>query len=252
MNIVKIGATTLGTDQPKIAVPIIGTTETEIISAAKKIVLAKPDLVEWRIDYFSQVTDNAMLSEIGNKLKDILEGLPLLVTFRTKSEGGNLSLAENQYIQLCKQVCEGDYADAVDVELNHDSEQIERLVDYIHQNKKVVIMSNHDFKSTPDETEIIIRLTAMQNIGADVLKIAVMPNSAADVLTLMTATSKASTSLQQPIVSMAMGDLGKVTRISGQLIGSSMTFATVGEVSAPGQMGVENVRLAMQLLQNFN
>ena len=40
---------------------------------------------------------------------------------------------------------------------------------------------------------------------------------------------------------MAMGDLGKVTRVSGELFGSCLTFASVGRASAPGQIAVDEL-----------
>ena len=78
-------------------------------------------------------------------------------------------------------------------------------------------MSNHHFHETPDEADIVARLTSMAEFGADVPKIAVMPTSVDDVLTLLTATHEANEKLDQPIITMSMGDLGKVSRLSGQV-----------------------------------
>src|SRR5438105_2971047 len=84
---------------------------------------------------------------------------------------------------------------------------------------------------------------------ADVAKIAVMPQSMDDVLALLAATSRASRSLVIPLVSMAMGPLGAVTRANGWLFGSAMTFAVGASSSAPGQMPIEDVRNAVAIMK---
>ena len=44
-----------------------------------------------------------------------------------------------------------------------------------------------------------------------------------------------------PIITMAMGELGAVTRTAGALFGNAMTFASAGKASAPGQIDVHAV-----------
>jgi 3-dehydroquinate dehydratase-1 len=89
----------------------------------------------------------------------------------------------------------------------------------------------------------------MQSLGADVAKIAVMPQTRDDVLELMAATLQASRSCAIPLVSMAMGALGAVTRTSGWLFGSAMTFAVGASSSAPGQTPIGDVRAAVEVLK---
>ena len=36
-----------------------------------------------------------------------------------------------------------------------------------------------------------------------------------------------------------MGDLGKVTRVGGELIGSVLSFGSLNQASAPGQIPIE-------------
>ncbi len=104
-------------------------------------------------------------------------------------------------------------------------------------------MSNHDFDKTPAEDDIVGRLTSMVEYGADVAKMAVMPNSVQDVITLLEATHRASLSLSKPIITMSMGDLGKVSRIAGEVFGSSLSFGTVGAASAPGQVALDHLKV---------
>ncbi|GAY72228.1 type I 3-dehydroquinate dehydratase [Lentilactobacillus kosonis] len=248
-NPIKIKNITLGEGRPKVAVPITGKTETDILEQSQTIVAKHPDIVEWRIDFFKEVTDVKRLQSVGEKLVRILNGIALLVTFRTRTEGGELPLTDERYFDICLELAKSKFADAVDVEMFHDPQAVMAVVTEIHQHDKIVVMSNHDFEQTPVEAEIISRLATMQKLGADVLKIAVMPTNVDDVLTLLAATDHAQAALNQPIVTMAMGDLGKISRISGELFGSALSFTTVGEASAPGQMSIDEVRKSLNDLR---
>ena len=88
-----------------------------------------------------------------------------------------------------------------------------------------------------------------QALGADIAKVAVMPRAMDDVLTLLQATLQASRTLEIPVVSMAMGGLGTLTRVCGWAFGSAMTFAVGDGISAPGQMPIEDVEAALAVLR---
>ena len=93
------------------------------------------------------------------------------------------------------------------------------------------------------------RLRAMAEAGADAAKLAVMPRSAHDVARLLGVTARASEELDVPVVTMSMGTLGAVSRVSGAVFGSALTFATAGGASsAPGQLPIGEVRRCMALL----
>ena len=70
-------------------------------------------------------------------------------------------------------------------------------------------MSNHDFHKTPAQEDIIYRLRRMQDLGADLPKIAVMPQSPQDVLTLLAATlTMKEKYATRPLITMSMGKSG--------------------------------------------
>ena len=54
------------------------------------------------------------------------------------------------------------------------------------------------------------------------------------------------TSPETPIITMSMGALGAVSRLSGEAIGSAMTFANPGKASAPGQVSLEVVKMCIR------
>lgn len=249
MAVVKLRQVELGRGRPKIAVPITGKTTAEILNAVDPIKQAQPDVVEWRIDFFEGVTDREQLQATGQKLRAALGAIALLTTFRTKGEGGELPLSDEQYFTVCANVLAGQFTDGLDVERYHDVSKVKALVNKAHAENVVVIMSNHDFDKTPAQAEIVTRLKSMVACGADVAKMAVMPQSVDDVLTLLSATNEARTTLNQPVITMSMGDLGKVSRLAGEVFGSCLSFATVGAASAPGQIALAHLRPELEDLK---
>ena len=250
MATVKIRNIVLGEGLPKIAVPNVGENEDEILASAKEIAAAKPDLMEWRIDYYTDgIKDNDQLISTAKKLREVVGELPILVTFRTKNEGGVLGLSEGGYLDLVETVIENRLGDAVDIELFHDEKRVQELVSGAHRYNVVVIMSNHDFEKVPAKDVIEFRLKKMAEMGADVPKLACMPHSAGDVLTLLEATNEVNNEIPNPLITMAMGDIGKVTRVAGQTFGSSLSFGAVGKTSAPGQLSIDDLRNAEKYLE---
>ena len=70
-----------------------------------------------------------------------------------------------------------------------------------------------------------------------------MPKSRKDVLTLLAATEEmASCYADRPIITMSMSGLGQHQRISCEVFGSCLTFGSVKEASAPGQIEVGKLK----------
>ena len=75
-----------------------------------------------------------------------------------------------------------------------------------------------------------------------------MPKSSGDVLALLRATEMMKALTEKPVITMSMGRLGMISRMSGEIFGSVMTFGTVGNSSAPGQIPLEELRMALKVL----
>ena len=54
----------------------------------------------------------------------------------------------------------------------------------------------------------------------------------------------------RPVISMSMGWLGSISRISGEFFGSSLTFGAAKHASAPGQLSVNDVNYILKVLHN--
>ena len=137
----------------------------------------------------------------------------------------------------------------VDLELFSSEADIIGLIAEAKEKNVKVVLSSHDFFRTPAKEEIIARLLKMQQLGADITKIAVMPQSEEDVLTLLAATLEMKKKqADRPCITMSMGKLGAISRLAGELFGSCLTFAAAKDVSAPGQVSVRDVRSILEIL----
>jgi 3-dehydroquinate dehydratase-1 len=244
-----IRGTILGADVPKICVPLTGRDADALRADAAAVAEVAPDIVELRIDHLDSVEEPSAVAEALAVVRSVLPDAPLLFTFRTRGEGGAHDLRPDAYEALLLAAIASGRIDAVDVELFTERERLVRIVDAAHAAGVPVVMSSHDFVATPDREELVARLTAQQDLGADVVKIAVMPHDPADVLTLLEATvAYTSTVGARPAITMAMGGLGVVSRLAGETFGSCLTFGSVGRASAPGQIDARALRDVLGLV----
>ncbi|MGC6768242.1 type I 3-dehydroquinate dehydratase [Enterococcus sp. LJL128] len=249
MQTVKVGNVVIGEGTPKIIVPLVGKTKEEIIHEAKQVAALDCDIVEWRIDFYEEVTEAGKAAQLSKEVHSLLNK-PLLITFRTKKEGGELELPEADYFTIYTNILEQGQADLLDVELFMPEREVENIIDKAHKQGVRVVMCNHDFDATPEKAEIVKRLRAMQDKGADICKIAVMPQTSADVLTLLAATEEMKRLYSdRPLITMSMGALGMVSRVSGQVFGSDATFGAAAKASAPGQVPVNQLAATLEVLK---
>lgn len=232
----------IGEGRPKVVIPIVEMTESKILERAFEFSRLRVDCVEWRVDWFEQFMDAHSVMFCLQKLRVALKDKLLLVTFRTKEEGGEVSLTHKEYLDFINTVIDTDCADLIDIEFFTAGDDIRELIDNAHSSGVVVICSSHDFQKTPDKNELVSRMVKMQQIGADLPKVAVMPHDSTDVLTLLAATIETKNKyFATPIITISMGKLGVASRLCGEVFGSAMTFASAGDSSAPGQIGLDIV-----------
>ncbi|MDO4305409.1 MAG: type I 3-dehydroquinate dehydratase [Eubacteriales bacterium] len=243
----------IGSGLPKVCVPLTSQTREELGREAAAAKAAGADLVEWRADFYENLTDAQMTLEVLKELSDILGQIPLLFTIRTKEEGGSCQISTRDYVNLNIAAAQSQKADFVDVEVFGEEEEKKALITEIQSAGAKVIASSHDFEKTDDQETLLKRFQDMDATGADILKIAVMPNEFEDVAAIMQATSRMSREFtEKPLISMAMGSLGSISRIAGENFGSSVTFAAVGAASAPGQFPIRELRMMMDALHEKN
>lgn len=250
-----LGGVVLGEGRTKVIVPVTAETFDEIKEQIASIAKLGGqtasgagngvDVVEWRMDFLAPSIDVLSALETLAGFTD----LPVLATFRTADEGGK-AIEASAYRDLLLAVARSGKVSAIDVEAFRDESTVREVIDGAHEAGVAVLASYHDFHATPASEEIISRFEAMDAAGADVLKLACMPASVDDLLVLLNATHRASRTFDRPLITVAMGPIGVLSRIAGGVFGSCATFAAVGRGSAPGQVPVSDLRPALDLLDS--
>lgn len=237
MTVLEIKGVRIGEGRPKTIVSLMGEDEAGLLSTAARAVAAGAELLEWRADFFEAARDAKALVKTCGTLAAALPRTPLIVTLRTKGQGGKLELSEEAYVALLQAVIASGAPDLVDIELGLGDDVVRSLVALAHDHGVRAIVSYHDFKGTPETEWMRDCLVHMaRDLGADIPKMAVMPGCTQDPRRLMQATAQAKEQVDAPLLTMAMGVAGQHTRLSGEVFGSALTFCALGQASAPGQV----------------
>lgn len=248
MNEITVRDLVLGDGVPKICVPVVAHTAAELDAALNAIEPQTCDLVEFRADFYFEEDIPALL-----KIRERMGNRPIIYTIRTKEEGGEIEIAEDEY--EARNLAAAPYIDMADIQLGrlHMKLQNEtlhsRIIPKLQEKGVRVICSWHDFAKTPDAAVLIRKITTMQEEGCDISKIAVMPRDRADVAELIFASLEMrDTYADRPFITMSMGNLGKITRAAGSFTGSCITFGMAGKGSAPGQIPAAELSQMLKIL----
>jgi len=235
---------------PVICTPLVGRTRDKVMAELQVVLAKKPDVLEWRVDYFDDIGKTDEVVSLAKSIKQAAGETPLLFTRRSSVEGGEkIALSEDQVIALYAALCNSKSVDMVDFEMSNDPAHIRQVREVSKANDIKLVLSFHNFSYTPGLEALNQRFLQADQLGADVAKVAVMPRDLEDVLTLLTATLQASKKLKIPLISMSMGPYGSLTRLFGWTFGSALTFAVGASSSAPGQVPIEDLNTVLRILQ---
>jgi 3-dehydroquinate dehydratase-1 len=235
---------------PLICTPLVGRTPNQLLAELAIVLPKKPDVLEWRVDYFEAISDTEAVIDAAVAIKKEAGQIPLLFTRRSTIEGGEkITLSEDQVIAMYAAVCESKTIDLIDYEMANDTRNIAQVRAAAKANGVKLVLSFHNFSYTPGLETLVGKFLTAEQLGADVAKVAVMPRDLDDVLTLLAATRQASKKLRIPLISMSMGPYGSLTRLFGWAFGSALTFAVGASSSAPGQVPIEELNTVLAILQ---
>lgn len=232
---------TFGEGRPVVCVPVVKKEKEEIIAKIIELAEKGTQMIEWRADAFVDVEKPQLVSEVLSAVKGYLDHTVFLFTFRTKKQGGIRELEESKILYLNELAAKSGVIDMLDLEF-FEATKPEKAIRRFQKFGVKVIASHHDFEETPDERILHILMDQMEAGGADVAKLAVMPKDYSDVVRMIKLTNDTCERYPDlPLITMAMGPMGVLTRLSGEAFGSCVTFGADGESSAPGQMQKEKL-----------
>lgn len=192
-----------------------------------------PDLFELRLDCLRPIT-----SQLEKEIPRLRA--PLIITARDPREGGMGSLSlENRRELLLRFLPHAKY---VDVELR-SARAFQPLLGQARKQNVCVILSFHNFKSTPSPRSLYARARAAKAMGADIFKVATRTDTPIALARLVGfITSK---HLKVPISAMGIGKLGALSRLLLVRCGSILNYASFGPPTVEGQLPIELLRSAL-------
>jgi len=166
---------------------------------------------------------------------------PLLFTNRAKWEGGHFPGDEKARVSLLIEAAQHGAA-YVDIELRTE-ERLRRELIEAAPPQTGVIVSWHDFSTTPGATELSEIVSRMHGSGAAIGKLVTTPHCFQDVLRVLNLQAEAAT-LGLPLIAFCMGEIGMISRVATLNLGGFMTYAapTGGQATAPGQLPAATLR----------
>lgn len=235
----------IGHGIPKVFVPIVGESSGDIAAAAKRLKDMPLDGVEWRGDFYEDIHNTDDLLKVLGELRGILGDIPLIFTCRTAKEGGMAEISDEEYALLNRAAANSGYADGIDIEVLSHGEGMAALVKGIQQAGCKVIGSRHmGYTPSADEMEEIFK--AIAAYGADIVKLAVQAKQAAHAAELLTAAARAKKQGIGPLIPIAMGEQGMISRIAGEIFGADAAFGAVGKGSAQGQLSLDAMKVLLK------
>jgi len=225
-----------GGPTPLICSPLVAPTPERLAAEAAAVLAKRPDVIEWRVDFFGKIAETAAVLVSGRALRAAAGDAPIIFTCRAAHEGGQaIPLDADGVARLYDAVGAAGIVDFIDFELSNPAPLVRDVRERTRASGTRLILSYHNFGYTPGRDLLVERFLEADRLGADVAKVATMPRDRFDVLTLFEATATADAKARIPLISMAMGPLGVTTRMVGGVFGSSLSFAVGEGASAPGQ-----------------
>ena len=194
-------------------------------------------IIEWcadRMDNAANYTKKSFLAD-ALEIKKLCGRKPLSIDFKAYEEGAEAVKKANQIMEWAL-----DAADMID--LDADNPELDRLVKMAKRKRVKTEISHHEFVRMPDRNEIAEMFLRMEKTGGDILKVACFAVEEADTYSLLEgAAAYSQLRGAKPIVAIAMGAEGQVSRICAGDFGSVISYGCGSEPTAPGQFNTRQL-----------
>ena len=220
-----------------------------------------PEFVELRFDYIEDIRQITPLF-VKNLLELIGSQTQTIFTFRDFSEGGQIELGNVERLKIIKLLIEA-HPQFYDIEMNNDRETLRSVIKLARENDVKLIYSFHDFEKTPSYDEgvrciekfkdelvnnYMVDFLSIKNI---IFKIIFTAQTFEDNLVPLKICNILSEKDKiKNVISFCMGELGIFSRVVCLKAGSFLTYASLEEKTAPGQINIRNMREFLQLLSD--
>ncbi|MHA1131506.1 MAG: type I 3-dehydroquinate dehydratase [Candidatus Helarchaeota archaeon] len=200
-------------------------------------------LVEIRLDYF-EAPNAADVIKLVQKIPS-----KVILTVRKPGEGGKYPFVETDRIKLI-QKCITANPHAIDLEFSIDDETLTSLITLARQQQVKVILSHHNFESTPPVEAMKTLILNAAAKKAHYIKIIGTATCVEDNLKMLSLPQIAAENKIQ-IIAFSMGLKGIISRILSPIFGAAFTFASLDEPTAPGQIQIEDMKRNLEQFTTY-
>jgi len=222
----------------RVCVAIAAERTSEAIDQIKKAESLGADLMEIRLDYLRD------FEELDKIVK--ATSLPLIATNRQYEQGGRRRQNEDQRVRALLDAAKLGFQ-YVDVELTTSA--LRSTIEKLREKGSGVMVSFHDFKGTPNLTEMEKIVRSEMEVGADICKLITTANEAVDNVPCLLLNWNMSKITK--VICFAMGEKGTVSRALAPIFGAPFTYASVeeGRETASGQLFITSLRKLYRSLE---
>ena len=219
----------------KVCVTIAASTPAKISRELKRA-LVKSDYAELRLDFLKPSQIPFCLNLVRRYLNRCV------CTLRPTTEGGKFPGSEKERISILKLISEFDPY-LVDIEYN-TLKKNKGLEKYLKNAKTRILVSWHDFAKTPNEQTLRIMFRKMSRFSNNV-KIVTTAKNISDMIRVLSLYKVRTRNVN--LISFAMGDYGRMSRILCTKLGSPYTYVSLGKPIAPGQFSLKEMKYILSL-----
>lgn len=179
------------------------------------------------------------LSEAQRAVEELSSrGIRAIATLRDSREGGRYSGPDREKLDTLLSLLDHG-AWLIDVEY-----RFSLLDEALQAARGRVIVSMHDFRWTPPPEVLYSYAGDMIRRGAAVAKVVTTARTLEDIWKVLGINSR----WPGRAAAFAMGRLGRLSRILAPLMGGALTYASLGEPVAPGQLTLRELLQAWRLM----
>lgn len=216
---------------PAVCAPVIGKTVGKMKDRIDLAIEQEADVIELRID---------KLENYENWKSLLNTELPKIVTNRTRREGGYFDGTEEERVDfLLDSISAG--TSCVDIEFSTEREKRLKVLEKAEKNNTSTICSFHDFDKFPNTQNLLEKARHMVR-KSDFVKVIGYAETLEDSLKSLEFLIEGSKIIKKPLISFSMGEKGQFTRLVSPLLGSPITYASIEEKTAPGQLNLEETK----------
>lgn len=227
-------------ETPAICASVIGDTVDVMMARLDKAIGQGADVVELRLD---RLQDQAEWSELNQ------DKIPTIITNRTIREGGSFKGSESDRIGVLLEAVDEKVA-CIDIEFSTSRKYLDKVIDAVEDSETSLILSFHTHDKIPPVNELIETAESMQDLGCDMAKLIGYADHFTDGINILDFMLEAYDHIDIPVIAFAMGEEGKFTRLVSHLFGSPITYASIDEATAPGQINVVEMKRFLELMNS--